>query len=96
MKNFLALLILFSVSAVARAEGETIIDPSLMNQGVWAEPHFRGAGENPRGVAADAAAGTMDNESAPSQYLDVLEKIPHTEPSLHRSWVEHRILNSDD
>lgn len=78
------------------AEANTIIDPQLMNKGVWAEPYFRSPGEAPREVASQDAETAVNNEKSPDQYLDVLAQIPFSEPSLSRVWAERKILNSDD
>jgi hypothetical protein len=73
---------------------DTIIDPELMNKGVWAEPYFRGPGETPRDTASSDDPNKKQ-EKEPEQYLDVLTEIPSSEPTLSRAWVEHKALSED-
>ncbi len=85
-----------SVSANSASTSDTIIDPELMNKGVWAEPYFRGPNEPARETASnESTANAINNEKLPEQYLDVVEKIPTSEPALSRSWVEYKALHDD-
>ncbi len=100
-KHFFLMAIFVFLGQFAWAQDEsdsgvTIIDPSLMNKGVWAEPYFRAPGESPRETASqEAIASAATNEKSPQQYLDVLEKIPSSQPTIQRSWVEHKALSED-
>lgn len=77
------------------ASEETIIDPSLMNKDVWAEPYFRTPGEAPRETASAEGGSDMSVEKSPSQYLDVVAQIPFSEPTMTRSWLEWKILSHE-
>lgn len=92
MKHFLLIAVISLVLPAVHAADDCIIDPELMNKGVWAEPHFRAPGEPEREVASDEQ---LEYEREPSQYLDVLAKIPSSEPTVSRIWVERKILSED-
>jgi len=94
MKHIITTLILVLGSTFAHAADDCIIDTELMNKDVWAEPVFRAPGE--RSVADESSAEAKPAESDPTQYLDVLAKIPFSEPTVHKVWLEHRILNRDE
>ncbi|MBY0313887.1 MAG: hypothetical protein K2Q26_00075 [Bdellovibrionales bacterium] len=75
----------------SEAKVESIINPEMMKIDTWAEPVFAMAAEVPREVASQEKPEAV--EIGPTQYLEVRKEIPASEPSLPRSWVEHRILN---
>lgn len=85
--------ILMSLAVTASASESAIIDPQLMNQDTWSEPVFGNPNEVSRDVASAKGAPV---EVGPSQYVDIRKVIPSSEPSLPRSWVEHKILNGKD
>lgn len=96
------LAVMFSL-CYAVAGDDCIIDPELMNKGITAEPVW-GVEAPPhqpggRDIASVEPAQEVSAEAAekfeknPSQYLEVLKKIPSTEPSLHRGWFESSILS---
>jgi len=96
--KYLALILLMLCGfgkAFAADGGDTIIDPELMNKGVWAEPYFRGPNEPARETASDEAAKVAAGEKTPEQYLDVLQKIPSSDPAVSRTWLEHKAMNED-
>lgn len=80
-----------ATEAKTEAKVESIINPELMKIDTWAEPVFAMAAEVPREVASQETPEAV--EIGPTQYLEVRKEIPGSEPSLPRSWVEHRILN---
>ena len=91
-------LILFVVMGFGKvwASEETIIDPELMNKGVWSEPYFRTAGEAPRETASNGSTEELiDSDKMPEQYLDVQESIPTSESSVSRAWLEHKAMSAD-
>lgn len=71
----------------------TIIDPELMNHDTWAEPYFPTAEEVLREPSSEAVQKEYVKNS--DEYLDVLKKIPSSEPTIHRSWLEYKILHED-
>lgn len=94
---------------VAGAASDTIIDSSLMNNGVLAEPIFGNpipevshhGGRGPASVDASASVKPNDKKKAklnksPAQYLDVQKDIPFSEPSLTKAGLERAILNNGD
>jgi hypothetical protein len=82
--------------ASVKPASETIIDPELMNKGVWAEPSFRGPNEPARETASsESTENAIDHDKMPEQYLDVVEKIPTSDPALKRSQVEYQELHRD-
>ena len=81
--------------AFAADGSDTIIDPELMNKGVWAEPSFRGPNEPARETASSDAEKSSAGEKNPEQYLDVLPKIPSSDPAVKRSWLEHQVMSED-
>jgi hypothetical protein len=73
--------------------GESIIDPALMNQETWAEPHFPSESER-EPASQEIAAGEAPVKNA-DEYLDILKNIPSSEPTLSRAWLEYKILHED-
>jgi hypothetical protein len=83
------------------AADDCIIDPNLMNKGVWAEPIFTA----PVQVSSRGPASVEDEEPLvvpsklehnPDQYLEVQKSIPRSEPSLSQAWIEHTVLSEDN
>ncbi len=72
---------------------DTIIDPELMNQDTWAEPYFPTEEEVLREPSSEAVQKEYVKNS--DEYLDVLKKIPASEPTTARSWLEYKILHED-
>jgi hypothetical protein len=92
MKTLFLFQILFLAGRISFAE-QTIIEPELMNQDTWAEPYFPSEEEMAREPSSDNGAKEYVKNS--DEYLDVLKKIPTSEPSLSRSWIEYKILHED-
>ncbi len=92
------LLILFSLflqASVAFAS-DSIIDTDLMNHEVWSEPYFPSEEELSREPNSEAGAEpAREYVKNADEYLDVLKKIPASEPTITRSWIEYKILHED-
>jgi hypothetical protein len=72
---------------------ETIIEPELMNQDTWAEPYFPSQEEMAREPSSENGAKEYVKNS--DEYLDILKKIPVSEPTLSRSWLEYKIMHEE-
>jgi len=92
MKKYLFLLIVL-VGGVAGA-AETIFDTSLMNQETWAEPYFPNEEELLREPDSEAMPQKEYVKNS-DEYLDVLKKIPASDPSISRAWIEYKILHEN-
>lgn len=87
----LFMILLFLQTSIAFAD-ESIIDPDLMNHDVWSEPYFPADEELAREPSSEEP---HEYVKSADEYLDVLKKIPTSEPTITRSWIEYKILHQE-
>ncbi len=94
--------ILFFSILLAGCFGEAsdfIIDPELMNQETWAQPHFPSSEELSREPSSEVAMNDEGRNNAPvknaDEYLDVLKSIPASEPTISKAWLEYKVLHEN-
>lgn len=77
------------------AASDCIIDPAKVMVHAASEPIFMSAEERTREVASQSGGSEKSYSRGHDQYLDVLKAIPFSEPAVHRSWLEYKILKED-
>ena len=97
MKSLLLFSLFLPVSLLTSAPfaSQSIIDTELMNHDVWSEPYFPSEEELVREPSSDGDQPVREYVKNADEYLDVLKKIPASEPTITRSWIEYKILHED-
>lgn len=97
MKKLFFIIAMSVTASTSLAGGQFIIDPELMNKGVWAEPVFRSPpADDSRAPASQEEALNLSEVRNASQVLEVMPQIPSSEPTLSKVWLERKILNEKD
>ena len=90
--QFTVLFCFLLMAASKASANETIVDPELMNHDVWSEPYFPSEEEISREPSNESPREHIKNND---EYLDVLKKIPASEPTISRNWLEYKIIHEN-
>lgn len=94
-------LVMFFISVSLQAQcDEWIIDPEKVMVHSTTEPLFLADEALSQNADRDVSSAKNDElasySRSPDQYLDVVQTIPSSEPTLQRAWLEYKILKDNE